>query len=300
MLITISEASKLSGVPETTIRDMIKNGKIEEFDDGKIKIEKTEFLKSIPTIISFFNQKGGVGKTSMSVLLSDYYDKMNLKTLIIDLDQQGNLSQTFLPFDEIRNNPTIYEFLEHHTSLKKIVRTYNNNIDIIPADIRLATKENIDTSILIKHRKEFSSIFKDYQIVIIDCPPALNSFSRLAILLSHYIFIPLNEEPYCFIGLSDAVDTINTMKEFNKSFINFYAFSSKHIGTRSVIRETMKDEYKKQLKDRFIDITIPNFIGIVERSTTKYKIFDMYPNEDSIKKIGTLFDEIYKIIYEER
>lgn len=300
MLITISEASKISGIPETTIRDMIKDERIKEQKGGKIKIDKIDFLKSIPTVVAFFNQKGGVGKTSASVLLGDYFEKKEMRTLLVDLDQQGNLSQTFFSFSEIQNNPTIYEYLENHTNLKKIVKKYNKLIDIIPSDIRLAKKDNIDTTILLKYKKEFFSFFKDYQIIIIDCPPALNSFSRLGILLANYIFMPLTEEPYCFIGLSDAIDTINTIKELNQQFVEFYAFSSKHIGTKSSIRETTIDEYKKQLKGHFLDITIPNFIGIIERITKRQNIFDTYPHEQATKKIVSLFDKMYQVMYEER
>jgi len=300
MYITITEAIKISGVPESTIRKLVEDGKLEFIDDVKIKVNKVDLLKSFPTVISFFNQKGGVGKTSTSVLLADYYEKKDMKILIIDLDQQGNLSQTFLPFEEIQSGLTIYEFLENHTNLKKIVKTYNKNIDIISADIRLATKETIDTSILIKYKKEFISLFKDYQVVIIDCPPALNAFSRLAIILSNYVMIPLNDEPYCFIGLADAIDTINTMKEFNPSFVDFKGFTSKYIRTKAVIRESVKQEYANQLKNRFIDIEIPNFIGIVERATSRKNIYEMYPNDESVKKIDDLFNRMNSIFYEER
>lgn len=300
-LIPIKEAAELTKITDQSIRNWIDKGELNKYEmKGVVAIDKGEILRKLPTVIGLFNQKGGVGKTSTAVLLSDYFEKKKYKTLLIDLDQQGNLSQTYLDFEEIQDNPTIYEYLENHTSLKKIVRSYNEHIDIIPADIRLAKKETIDTSILIKFKKDFMSFFKEYQVVIIDCPPALNAFSRLAILLSHYIFLPLNEEPYCFIGLADAIDTINTMKAFNTNFIDYKAFTSKHIGTRSVIRKTMNDEYKQQLKDKFIDITVPNFIGIVERATTRENIFDSYNTKDDIKRIESLFENIHTFIYEGR
>ena len=94
------------------------------------------------------------------MLLADYFEKMNLKICLIDFDQQANLSQVYFSYEDITENPTIYDYFENHTGLPKIVKKYNDNIDVIVSDIRLARKDFIDTSNLIKYKDEFNLFLK--------------------------------------------------------------------------------------------------------------------------------------------
>ncbi len=299
--IKISEASKISGVPESTIRDMITDGRLNKYEDDKfVKVDKVELLLSLPTIISCNLQKGGNSKTTTVMLLADYFEKMNLKICLIDFDQQANLSQVYFSYEDITENPTIYDYFENHTGLPKIVKKYNDNIDVIVSDIRLARKDFIDTSNLIKYKDEFNLFLKKYQIVLIDNPPALNSFNRFSLLLANYVLIPLIEEKFCYLGLTDAIDTINIMRRLNPDFIDYLGFSSRHKGSRTVLHDNMYNLFKDQLKENFIENVIPESIIIAERSTKKNNIFDEYPNHNVTEKIKNLFDNLFLKMFVER
>jgi len=301
-LLPVREASLLSKLSENTIRNWIDEEKLTKYEDdkGKLLINKKELLKMIPTVLTFFNQKGGCGKTTSSVLCADYYDVQGDKILIIDLDQQGNISQTFFNFNELNNCSSLYDYIENKTPLTKIVKKYNDNIDLIPSDIRLSRKDFIDTSILIQMKEDFYPLFKKYNVVILDCPPSLNAFSRLGVLLANYIFCPIVPEPYSHKGLAELLNSIKILSPLNKDFIDYRIFISTHRQHKTAIREDYVFQFKEQLKDKILKNSIPDFVGIVERSVSFKNIFDMCKNDKSLTRISDLMKEFDNFIYEER
>jgi len=302
MLIRVPEASKLTNIPETTIRDMIKNGKVKTYQDGNAeKLNKSEFLKSVPTILTMFNQKGGVGKSTLSVLLADYFEKQDFKILLIDLDEQSNLTQTYFLYDDIQKSDTIYDFFDKKSiKLGDIVKKYNDNIDVIPASIKMNRLASMDISEANEHIDNFKSFFRNYQIVILDCPPALNFFSRMGVVMANYCVIPLQAEPYSYDGLNEVTKSIAKLRHFNQSFIDFFAIINNYKGIRTVLREEMRKKFEEILKDRLFSETIPECIGYAERAINKINVFNQPSNREQNKKLEIIFDELCKKIYEDR
>jgi chromosome partitioning protein len=291
-MLSINQANKISGVPISTLQGMIKDGRIIKNENG---IDKISLLQAFPTVLTLFNQKGGVGKTSTSVLLADYFEKKDLKILLIDLDPQSNLTQFY--FDEVELS--LYDFLEQNTLLNKIVKTYNKNIDIIPASVKMTRKEMLDFTYALEKRDDFKSIFKKYQIIIIDCPPTLNFLSRLGINLANYIFIPLLAEPLSYEGLSETLKTIKILKSTNPCFIDYKAIINNFKPIKTIVRKNYYDTIKSKMNKQLFDINLPEFIGIVERFPLRKNLFELYNNETT-KKIEDLFNLVYNYIYEER
>jgi len=301
VLIKISEASKISNVPENTIREMIKTERIKSYQNENERVErinKLEFLQSIPTVITFFNQKGGVGKTTASVLFSDYLIKNNYSVLLVDLDPQASLTDIFLQYD--RERLTLYEYIENNTPLQNIVQSISNNIDIIPASLKMTRKAFLYESDLLQYKDKMYNFFKKYQIIIIDCPPTMNSYSRFGVLLSNYILIPLVAHPLCYDGLDEALRTIKNLKEMNKDFIDYFGFINQYEGVETTLAKTMHDEYKSGLKDKLFDEKIKKFIGFAERTASKSNIFDLYKDKKNLDEMNTLFNKIINKIYLER
>lgn len=194
MMIPLKTACQISNLTDRTIRDWVADGKVVGGKDdlsGILHVDKESLLKALPTSICLYNQKGGVGKTTISVMLADYFDKKGVKILLIDLDQQANLSQSYFDYEDIRGSSTLYNYLEDKTPLTKCIKSYNENIDVLPADIRLSRKDNYDLDELDSLRADFLPVFKKYQVIIIDCPPSLSAMSKFGLLLSNYVFIPV-------------------------------------------------------------------------------------------------------------
>lgn len=303
-LLAVKEAALLIGTSDQTIRNWIEEKKIKPYEDGdgKLLVDKNEVLLQTPTVITFFNQKGGVGKTSMSLLIADYFEKQKYKTLLVDLDQQGNLSQTYFKYEDIKNNLTLFDYFYNRTPLNKIVKNFNKYIDVLPADIKLSRKDNISVEDLLDLKNDFLPIFKKYQIVIIDCPPALNSLSRFGILLANYIFCPVHPSAYSFDG---SFEVLRTIKKFipglNKDCIDYKFFISKHHSRRIVIKDEYIDLYKKEYDGKIFNNTVPEFVGIEERAVSFKNLFDMYSSDEkAMRKLKKICDEIRVFIFDER
>ncbi len=301
-LLLIKDASTISGIPERTIRDWMADGSIKSHknDDGLACIDKRELLGKIPTALTIFNQKGGCGKTSLSVLIADYYEKKGMKVLLVDLDQQGNLSQTYFAYDDLKDALSIYDYFEKKTPISKIVKKYNEYIDILPANIKLSRKDNYDIDDLDTMRKDFMPIFKKYNIIIIDCPPALNSFSKFGMILSNYILIPVIPEPYNYDGLFEVMNTMKRMQKFIEGYIDYKVIISAHEQRTLKIHEDYIGLIRNDIKDKVAVQSIPNFVGIKERSFQRTNIFDMYKSDKSIQKIENVLQEIDEYIYDKR
>jgi len=301
-LLLIKDAGSISGIPERTIRDWMADDSIKSHknDEGLACVDKRELLGKIPTALTIFNQKGGCGKTSLSVLLADYYEKKKMKVLLLDLDQQGNLSQTYFAYDDLKDALSIYDYFEKKTPINKIVKKYNDYIDILPANIKLSRKDNYDIDDLDTMRKDFMPVFKKYNIIIIDCPPALNSFSKFGIILSNYVLIPVIPEPYNYDGLFEVMNTLKRMQKFIEGYIDYKVIISAHEQRTLKIHEDYIGLIRNDIKDKVAVQSIPNFVGIKERSFQRTNIFDMYKNDKSIQKIELILQEIDEYIYDKR
>lgn len=307
MKITIKEACELIDVSERTIFYWIDEGKIKKYEEeNKTFLDKEEVLRQKPVVLTLFNQKGGVAKTSLSYIFADYFDYLGkYKILICDFDQQANLTQCFIKYENLFNDNgdirlySLYDYFVNRTPLNKIVYEYNKNIDILPADIKMATIENIDSKVLeIKESNEFLSLFKKYNIVIIDCPPALNTFSRFGLILSNYVFCPVQLEPSAYRGLSAALDSL-AMYKADSRYIDFKVIINEHT-RRAVIKEIYREKYQKELKEKLLDLYLPEYIGIVERAEIFENLFIRNEGNKTIKKIIDMMELVYKFIYEER
>lgn len=300
-LLTINDASELSGIPSTTIREMINDGRLNGYKDKSInKVDKMEVLLSTNTTISLFNQKGGVGKTTSIILLADFFEKKGYKILLIDFDPQTNLAKSYFNHDTLANNKSLYDYFEFRTPLQKIIIKYNENIDIIPSSLKLNKKEGFDSTELVKKGSDFQKIFKKYQIVLLDTPPFFNWLSRLALLLCNYVLIPLQPDPYSYDGLYDALESIKVTTDFNKLFKGYKCFISMGEPRRAIIKEEMEKLFKTELKEDLLEGKIPRFVGAVERVRSMANIYDMYPNDSQVEKVNELIENINNYIFNDR
>ena len=166
-------------------------------------------------VIAIVNQKGGVGKSTTAINLSTYLSHSGYRTLLIDLDPQGN-STTGLGIYLNNNHNSIYDVLINYYDPNKVIKsTQYEYLDILPSSTKLAGAE-IELVSSFKREYRLKNVIDDivnlYDYIIIDCLPALGLLTLNALAASGEVVIPLQCEYYALEGIARLVDTINLVK----------------------------------------------------------------------------------------
>lgn len=167
-------------------------------------------------IIAIANQKGGVGKTTTAINLSACLAEAGQKVLTVDFDPQGNATSG-LGFEKGYMDKTVYELLMGECRLEEcIIREVQENLDVLPSDVNLAGAEielldEPEKEALLK--KELEKIEKDYDFIIIDCPPSLSLLTINALTASDTVLVPIQCEYYALEGLSQILQTVELVKK---------------------------------------------------------------------------------------
>ncbi len=165
-------------------------------------------------IITLINQKGGTGKTTTAINVGAALSLCGLKCLLVDIDPQGNLSQSS-GYDELDDDEvTTYEVLtgvDINTAIKK-----RDSYDVLPTDIRLSAAEieygsGYDDKYLLKNA--LSKLKTSYDVVIIDSPPSFNILSLMALSAATEVIIPVQAMYLPLKGVAQLRDTIERVKE---------------------------------------------------------------------------------------
>ena len=193
--------------------------------------------KKKPVCVSVINMKGGVGKTTVAMLLSRYARLMlDLKVLAIDLDPQANLSQAFMgeQYKKIADNksPSIVEIFNGYKpptqnsaspsslDVADVVSGYygDDNLQIIPS--RFDFSNHLVDWLKPNERVLARLIADDFQekdLIIIDCAPTESIFTRAAYHASRYILVPIRPEYFATIGFPLLSDSLDDFKGKNRS-----------------------------------------------------------------------------------
>ncbi len=178
--------------------------------------------------IVMYNHKGGVGKTTTSVNVSTYCAVLGNRTLIVDIDPQGNASGNFSYniYDVAENTAqkTIVEVLLGKTTVKDAKTTFDaaeiKSLHLLPSDNRMnkISSELNDKAgrDLILHTK-LKEVESEYDYVFIDSPPQKSVFSMNALLAANYIVIPFSPGQYEVMGLKELMDLFDEVKRVSEN-----------------------------------------------------------------------------------
>lgn len=218
-------------------------------------------------IIAITNQKGGVGKTTTAVNLAASLGKLGKKTLLIDVDPQGN-STSGLGVDKRNLISSVYDVLVKKADIKDVIlKTEFGKLDVVPssmdlaaAEIELVNMENRE-SIL---RESVNKIYDKYDYVIIDCPPSLGLITTNALCLSSSIIVPIQSEYYALEGLSQLMSTVRRIKRLYNSSIDIEGVLLTMFDGRLKLTHQVVAELKKYFPDKIFKTTIPRGVRISE------------------------------------
>ncbi len=218
-------------------------------------------------IISFSNQKGGVGKTTSAVNVAASLGVLGYKVLLIDLDPQGNATSGVGISKKTLKHSINDVLLGDVSAEEATIITAYENLSIIPANISLAGAEyNLyqgnGAERVMKNALE--PIKDNYDYIIIDCPPSLSMLTVNAMVASDGIIIPMQCEFYALEGLSQLTVTINRIKANFNSSLNITGILITMYNSRLLLSLQVINELKKHYSDKLFSTQISRGVRVSE------------------------------------
>lgn len=246
-------------------------------------------------IIAIANQKGGVGKTTTAVNLSACLGKAGKKTLIIDIDPQGNTTSG-LGINPRDLELSVYDCLINDVAMKEtILKTEFENLYIVPSNINLAGAE---LELVMKEEREYGlkkAIYevKDYfDFVLIDCPPSLGLVTLNSFAATDSILIPIQCEYYALEGLSQLTNTIKMVKKAFNPHLSIEGVLLTMFDARTNLSIQVVDEVKKFFGKKVFGTIIPRNVRLSEAPSFGQPIIEYDKNSRGAECYTELAQEV--------
>lgn len=225
---------------------------------------------SKPLVINVFGMKGGIGKTSIATALAEGSSRLGFRVLAVDLDMQGNLTQSFNM--KKHGQPVLYHVIVGDKNIKDVIIPVTPNLHLLPSSLDnsqiehvLNSKQSINITNFFDEM--FDSIMSDYDLIVIDCPPSIHKITVCASCFATENLIPINADIDSFDGV---VMTVSEIEKIERSFknlsikINYKIIFNKYDAREKLSLNIMGSiSERKNLKD--------NLLPIVIRTNTAFK-----------------------------
>jgi chromosome partitioning protein len=220
------------------------------------------------------SQKGGTGKTTAVRHLTDVFRRTGLRVLAIDLDPQGNLSDYFdVPPDA---EPTIGDVLTGRAKAKAALQN-----DIIPANLTLAEAElalagKMGRELTLK--RAVREVEKDYDIVFMDCPPALGLLTVNALVAADYALLSSEAQYFALQGVEQALEVIELARDGLNPDLEWLGVLFNIADMRTVHSREAYASLKEHVGDKLLQTTVRQSIAYAESAERAVSILEHRPD----------------------
>jgi chromosome partitioning protein len=224
--------------------------------------------------ISVLSQKGGTGKTTTVRTLADVLRRVGVRTLVVDLDPQGNLSDYFdVPPDA---EPTIGDVLSDRAVALGAVHE-----DIIPANLNLAEAELMLGGKMGREltlRRALSKITDDYDVVLIDCPPSLGLLTVNALVAADHALITAEAQYFALQGVEQALQVIELARDSLNPDLNWLGVVLNIADMRTVHSREAFASLREHFGEKVFETVIRASIAYAESAERAMSILDHRPD----------------------
>lgn len=219
------------------------------------------------TTIAIANQKGGVGKTTTAINLSSSLAHFGRSVLLIDMDPQGNSSRG-VGIDTSLLNRTIYDVLARRTDVNKVIRkTSMKNMDILPANLKLASVDlelaNSEQPFHVLNTA-LREVKKNYDYIIIDCPPSLGLLNLNALVASKNVIIPVQCEYFAMDAVAQILASISNVQSKYNHDLGIEGFLLTMYDPRTKLAIDIAKEVRATFKEKTFISQIPRNVSLPE------------------------------------
>jgi chromosome partitioning protein len=218
-------------------------------------------------IFAIANQKGGVGKTTTSVNLAAALQMAGQRTLLIDLDPQGNATMGS-GIDKRALTRSVYHVLLGLAALAEARATSpSGGFDVLPANRDLAGAE-VELVALdqreLRLKQALANHSDDYDFVLIDCPPSLSMLTLNGLCAAHGVIIPMQCEYYALEGLSDLVNTIKQVHKNLNRDLRIIGLLRVMFDPRSLLANQVSAQLEQHFGDKVFKTLVPRNVRLAE------------------------------------
>lgn len=223
--------------------------------------------RPLPRVIALANQKGGVGKTTTTVNIGAALAEMGLRTLIIDLDPQGNAS-TGLGIENRGLEHSMYHVMLHDEPLENVVEpTDVKNLFVAPASLDLAGAEIELVPAFSREQRlknAINAVLGDYDYVLIDCPPSLGLLTVNGLAAASEVMVPIQCEYYALEGLGQLLRNVDLVKRNLNPTLDVSTILCVMYDARTKLSGQVVDEVREHFGDKVLRSVIPRTVRLSE------------------------------------